>query len=243
MIVFEEVSKQYNDLLALADVSIEIENGEFIFLSGPSGAGKSTLLKLIIREETPTNGKVFVDGVEVSDLPSKDVHTLRRRIGTIFQDFKLLQQRTVFENVAFPMEILGMTDAETTQNTMETLALVNLENKAEYFPTQLSGGEAQRTAIARAMVLKPEIILADEPTGNLDAQSAWEIMQILGKLHDHGTTIIMATHNLDISSSLPHRSLEIKEGRVLKDSKIKKEKETKEKSKQESASTKVRNQK
>jgi len=221
MITFHEVSKQYNSLAALADVSLEIADSEFVFLVGPTGAGKSTLLKLIIREELPTAGQVFVDGLEVSSLPSSHVPQLRRRVGTIFQDFKLLPQRTVFENIAFPLEILGLSDEEIKKTTKDILELVGLEDKSHHFPSQLSGGEAQRTAIARAFVLRPEIILADEPTGNLDAASAWEIMKLLGRLNNLGTVVIMATHNMDISSSLPHRKVEMQKGRIVRDSKQK----------------------
>jgi len=221
MIVFKEVSKLYASVEALADFSIEIDNGEFIFLVGPSGAGKSTLLKLIIREEIPSRGTVFVDGEEVSKIPASQVPHLRRKVGTVFQDFKLLTQRTVAENVAFPLEILGLPDDEIEKTTLEILKLVSLEDKADSFPSQLSGGEAQRTAIARAMVLRPEIILADEPTGNLDSGSAWEVMQLLAKLNSLGTTVVMATHNIDISSSLPNRKLELQSGRLVKDSKQK----------------------
>lgn len=221
MIVFNEVSKQYDGAKALADFSLEIDNGEFVFLVGPSGAGKSTLLKLIIREEFPTEGSVFVDGEEISKIPSSDVPHLRRKIGTIFQDFKILPQRTVFENVSFPLEILGLPDDEIEKTTNEILKLVNLDPKAENFPDQLSGGELQRTAIARAMVLRPEILLADEPTGNLDSGSAWEVMQLLAKLNSLGTTVVMATHNVDISSSLPHRKLELQRGRLVGDTKQK----------------------
>ena len=221
MIAFREVSKQYDSLIALADVSFEVADAEFVFLVGPTGAGKSTLLKLIIREELPSSGKVFVDSLEISDLPASKVPHLRRRVGTIFQDFKLLPQRTVFENVAFPLEILGLPDPEIEKTAEEILELVGLEHKANHFPTQLSGGEAQRTAIARAMVLRPEIILADEPTGNLDARSAWEVMQLLARLNNLGTTVLMATHNMDITSSLPHKKLELQKGRVVYDTKQK----------------------
>lgn len=214
MIVFQGVTKKYNGSAALADISIDIGDGEFIFLTGKSGAGKSTLLKLIIREEQPTSGKVFIDKLEISNLRSSDVPHLRRRVGTIFQDFKLLPQRTVFENVAFPLEIMGLTNEDIKKTTNEMLSLVGLDKKAANFPSELSGGEAQRTATARAMVMRPEIILADEPTGNLDPGSAWEVMQLLAKLNSLGTTVVMATHNTDISSSLPHRSLEIHEGRI-----------------------------
>jgi len=214
VIVFHEVSKQYDGLTALADINLEIGDSEFVFLTGKSGAGKSTLLKMIIREEQPTSGKVFVDDLEISSLPSSYIPKLRRKVATIFQDFKLLPQRTVFENVAFPLEILGLDDPQIKKTVGEILKLVSLEEKLDNFPYQLSGGEAQRTAIARAMVLRPEIILADEPTGNLDSGSAWEVMQLLAKLNSLGTTVVMATHNTDIFSSLPHRTLIMDEGRI-----------------------------
>jgi cell division transport system ATP-binding protein len=224
MIQFTNVSKKYGSHSALDNLDIEITDSEFVFLIGHSGAGKSTLLKLIIREEVPTSGRVMVDDWEVSNLAEKQVPTLRRKIGTIFQDFKLLPQRTVFENVAFPLEIMGLPDDEIHESTTEALKLVNLSDKTSSFPWELSGGESQRTAIARAMVMRPEIILADEPTGNLDPQSAWEVMQLLTKLNSLGSTIIMATHNLDITSSLPHRRIEIQKGKVIKDTNQKGEK-------------------
>lgn len=224
MIQFHNVSKKYGPHSALDNLDIEIPDSEFVFLVGHSGAGKSTLLKLIIREELPTNGRVLVDDWEVSTLDEKSIPILRRKVGTIFQDFKLLPQRTVFENVAFPLEVMGLPDDEIAESTIDALKLVNLADKANSFPGELSGGESQRTAIARAMVMRPEIILADEPTGNLDPQSAWEVMQILTKLNSLGSTILMATHNIDITSSLPHRRIEIQKGKIVKDSKQKGEK-------------------
>ncbi|MCH7760217.1 ATP-binding cassette domain-containing protein [candidate division TA06 bacterium] len=182
MIDLQQVSKKYDGLNALSDITAKIADGEFLFLIGKSGAGKSTILKLIIKEEEPTAGKIFVDDLEISNLLPSQVPHLRRRIGTIFQDFKLLPQRTVFENVSFPLEIIGLPDDEIAKTTNEILSLVNLDRKSTHFPNQLSGGESQRTAIARAIVLRPEIILADEPTGNLDSGSAWEVMKILNKL-------------------------------------------------------------
>ncbi len=236
MIRFSEVSKKYGQDFALQGLNLDVIDGEFVFLIGHSGAGKSTILKLVIREEIPTAGTVVVDDWEVSTLEDKNLPILRRKIGTIFQDFKLLPQRTVYENVSFPLEIMGLEDSEIYDTVMETLKLVNLEDKASNFPGQLSGGESQRTSIARAMVLRPEILLADEPTGNLDPQSAWEVMQILTKLNTLGSTIVMATHNIDITSALPHRRIEIKSGKIVgdtkkegakeeKDRKIEKEKE------------------
>jgi len=226
MIRFTEVSKKYGQNFALQGFNLDVNDGEFIFLIGHSGAGKSTLLKLIIREEIPTSGRVIVDNWEVSALPDKNLPTLRRKVGTIFQDFKLLPQRTVFENVAFPLEVMGIADSEIYDTVLETLRLVNLEDKATHFPSQLSGGESQRTSIARAMVLRPEILLADEPTGNLDPQSAWEVMQILTKLNTLGSTVVMATHNADITSALPHRRIDIKSGKIVGDSKRSGSKET-----------------
>ena len=222
MISFHKVTKQYNGQPAIAEVSLEIPDSEFVFVVGPSGAGKSTILKLIIREELPSRGKVFVDEWDIANLSDQLIPHLRRKVGTVFQDFKLLPQRTVYENVAFPLEIVGLGDAEIDSNVREILELINLAGKADHFPQQLSGGEAQKVAIARAMILRPEILLADEPTGNLDPQSAWEIMQLLAKLNDLGTTVIMATHNMDISSSLPHRKIHLMEGRLVKDTKDKK---------------------
>lgn len=221
MIAFRDVSKNYNSHIALADISFEISPSEFIFLVGPSGAGKSTLLKLIIRDDTPSKGSIFVDGLDIAGLRSHEVPHLRRKVGTVFQDFKLLPQRTVFENVSFPLEILGLDDMEIKKVVDDTLSLVNMAEKGTNFPHEISGGEAQRTAIARAMVLRPEIILADEPTGNLDLGSAWEIMQLLNKLNSLGTTIVMATHNTDITGGLTHRKIEIQKGRLVSDSKEK----------------------
>jgi cell division transport system ATP-binding protein len=227
MIRFSEVSKKYGQNFALQGLNLDVVDGEFVFLIGHSGAGKSTLLKLVIREETPTSGKVLVDDWEVSSLDEKHLPTLRRKVGTIFQDFKLLPQRTVYENVSFPLEVMGLDDSDIYDTVMETLKLVNLENKSASFPGQLSGGESQRTSIARAMVLRPEILLADEPTGNLDPQSAWEVMQILTKLNTLGSTIVMATHNIDITSALPHRRIEIKGGKIIEDTKKEGQKEKK----------------
>jgi cell division transport system ATP-binding protein len=221
MITFDQVSKQYNGLTALSDVSLEIPDAEFVFLLGPSGAGKSTLLKMIIREVVPTRGSIRLDETDIGSLSDSDVPSLRRKVGTVFQDFKLLPQKTVFENVAFPLEVIGLADDEIARTTSGMLETVNLADKATHFPFQISGGEAQRTAIARAMVLRPEVILADEPTGNLDPGSAWEVMQLLAKLNSLGTTVVMATHNFDISKSLPHREVEIQKGRVVRDSKQK----------------------
>jgi cell division transport system ATP-binding protein len=222
MINFQQVTKRYaNGTTAVVDIDLEVPDRQFLFIVGPSGAGKSTLLKLIIREEVPSEGKVFVDKWDVTKLPGRKVPHLRRQIGTVFQDFKLLPKKTVFENVAFALEIIGRTSKEIKEVTEEVLELVGLKDQRNLFPNQISGGEAQRVAIARAIVQKPPFVLADEPTGNLDAKSAWEIMAILQKLNELGTTVIMATHNIDIVQTLPHRMVEIEHGRIIKDSELK----------------------
>ena len=221
MIQFSEVTKRYNGHDALSNVNLDIDDSEFVFLIGPSGAGKTTVLKLLIREELPTYGRIFLDNWELNSLPISHLPHLRRRVATIFQDFKLLPQKTVSENVSFPMEILNIPDQEIHRATTEMLEIVRLANKASHFPNQLSGGEIQRAAIARAMIMRPDVLLADEPTGNLDPQSAWEVMQLLGKLNKLGTTVLMATHNFDITSSLTHRKIEIKEGKIAADTKSK----------------------
>jgi len=222
MISTSNISLRYGKRVLFEEVNIKFTPGNCYGIIGANGAGKSTILKLIIREELPSLGKVFVDEWDIANLSDQLIPHLRRKVGTVFQDFKLLPQRTVYENVAFPLEIVGLGDAEIDSNVREVLELINLAGKADHFPQQLSGGEAQKVAIARAMILRPEILLADEPTGNLDPQSAWEIMQLLAKLNDLGTTVIMATHNMDISSSLPHRKIHLMEGRLVKDTKDKK---------------------
>lgn len=222
MISFQKVSKKYtNGTHALEDVDLHIDDNEFIFITGASGAGKSTMLKLLIRDELPTDGQIFVDDWEVTSLPKSNIPHLRRRIGTIFQDFKLLPKKTVFENVAFALEILGPDQKTVERETLETLELFGLGPKKDLFPWQLSGGEAQRTAIARAFAQKPEIILADEPTGNLDPKAAWEVMRELSKLNDLGATVLMATHNVEFIKNMGHRVVELEGGRVTSDSKKK----------------------
>ncbi|OGY24603.1 MAG: cell division ATP-binding protein FtsE [Candidatus Woykebacteria bacterium RBG_13_40_7b] len=218
MIEFEGVSKIYSDsTTALEKIDLKIDDGEFIFVVGPTGAGKTTLLKLLIRQQIPTEGKIFIDSSEITSLPKKAIPSLRRRIGVVFQDFKLLPQKTVYENVSFPLEILGFPPEEIEEATGEILKLISMEDKKDLFPNQISGGEGQKAAIARAFVLKPEIILADEPTGNLDAKSGWEVMKLLSKLNELGSLVIMATHNVDIVSTLPHRMVTIEEGKIIKD--------------------------
>lgn len=217
MIVFEQVSKKYNSHNAIENLNLKIETKEFTFIVGPSGAGKSTVLKLLIREELPTEGKVMVNNWDLSSLPSSKIPQLRRRVGIIFQDFKLLPNSTVKENVSFPLEIAGLKPNEIEKKVKEVLETTGLLSKEKLFPAQLSGGEAQRTAIARALVLEPEIILADEPTGNLDSENSWQVIKQLMKLNDLGTTILMATHNIDFVNTLPYRVVQLQEGKIVKD--------------------------
>ena len=196
MIQFEQVTKKYpNGQIALEDVDLTIEDGEFLFVVGPSGAGKSTLLQLITRETSPTSGQILFNSQSISRIPGGKIPQLRRKIGTVFQDFKLLLNRTVFENVAVPLEVLGKKDSEIEKEVSAVLEKVDLLEKASSFPAQLSGGEVQRTAIARAIVAKPEVLLADEPTGDLDPKTAREVVHVLEKINDEDKNIIvMATH-------------------------------------------------
>lgn len=219
MIEIESVTKKFpNGQIALDDVTLKIEDGGFLFIVGPSGAGKSTLLRLITREDVPTSGKILFNGQNVLDIPKSKIPILRRRIGTIFQDFKLLLNRTVFENVAVPLEVLSQKDSEIEKQVSEALDKVGLVEKAEYFPSQLSGGEVQRTAIARAIISKPEVLLADEPTGDLDPKTAMEVVDLLKKINkEDKTTVIMATHNENIVNHFKLRVVKLKKGKVDSD--------------------------
>ncbi len=221
MIQFETVTKRYPDgQVALEDINLKFEDGEFIFVVGPSGAGKSTLLKLITRETLPTTGRVLFGSEDIAKLPAKRVPVLRRRIGTVFQDFKLLLTRTVFENVAVPLEVLSTRDAEVEKQVSSVLEKVNLLEKANNFPAQLSGGEVQRTAIARAIVAKPEVLLADEPTGDLDPKTARSVVELLEKINSEDKTIvIMATHNAQIVNHFKKRVVILQKGKIVKDQK------------------------
>ncbi|MBI2086499.1 cell division ATP-binding protein FtsE [Candidatus Daviesbacteria bacterium] len=219
MISFQNVSKKFGSILALDDISLGIKQGEFVFIVGSSGAGKSTLLRILTREILPTSGKVLIASSDISKLKNSDIPLLRRKIGVVFQDFKLLDDRTVFENVALTLEVQGKPDAEISKMVEHTLKLVEIWDKKNLFPRQLSGGEAQRTAIARAIVGKPEILLADEPTGDLDPKTAWGVIQLLNEINSWGTTILMATHNQQIVNTLKRRVVRLKKGKVTSDNK------------------------
>lgn len=218
MIRFDHVSKNFaGHKSALSEVTLQIGDGEFVFLIGPSGAGKTTFLRLLIRDIVPSSGTITVDDWNLGSLPTTEVYKLRRKIGTVFQDFKLLTDRTVFENVALGLEILGKGQKEITSRVMDVLDLVGLADKREYFPVQLSAGEMQRTGIARAIVGGPNILLADEPTGNLDPQTSWDILDILKEINAIGTTVIMATHNATIVNDLRKRTITIEQGKLARD--------------------------
>lgn len=218
LIKFDNVTKKFSSTItALTDVNLEINGGEFVFVVGPSGAGKSTLLRLLAKEYPPTSGKITIDDVDISRIKSKDVPLYRRKIGFVFQDFKLLEDRTVFENVALALEVRNFTDDDIHKEVERILKLFEIWNRRNLFPNQLSGGEAQRTAIARAIVGKPDVLLADEPTGDLDPQTSWGVMQLLNEINSWGTTIIMATHNAEIVNTLKRRVISIKDGMVTKD--------------------------
>ena len=219
MILFEDVSKQYSvkDAPALDDVSVEIERGEFVFVVGASGSGKSTMMQLIIREELATSGRVMVAGRELAGLPPRKVPALRREIGTVFQDFRLLLGKNVFQNVAFALQVLGKPRHAIRRLVPETLELVGLEGKEKRLPHELSGGEQQRVAIARAVVNKPAILLADEPTGNLDPETSADIVHVLERINRNGTTLLMATHDTSIVNDFRRRVVELKDGRLIRD--------------------------
>ena len=220
MIYFNNVSKIYQpDSVALEDVNFAISAGEFVSIVGHSGAGKTTLVKMILAEDKPTSGTVFFESVDIHDLRNKDLINLRRRIGMVFQDFKLLSNKTAYENIAFAMEAAGKTDEEIASDVPHVLELVDLSNKIMHFPDQMSGGEKQRLAIARAIINQPEIIIADEPTGNLDPVNTYEIIQILKKINDLGTTVILTTHNKGVIESIKKRVVTMDKGKVVRDDK------------------------
>ena len=218
MIHFDNVSKVYGEeSKALEDVTFQVAPEEFLSIVGHSGAGKTTLIKMLIVEDTPTAGSVFFESLDVHSIPRRQLPKYRRKIGTVFQDFKLLPHKTAYENIAFAMEANGRHDEEIAENVPQALELVGLADKLTHFPDQLSGGEKQRVAIARAIVNQPDLIIADEPTGNLDPVATYEIVQILKKINDLGTTIIMTTHNKGVIDALGRRVITMDKGRIVRD--------------------------
>lgn len=208
---------RHSDNAALERVSLHIEPKEFVIIVGSSGAGKSTLLKLLTREEKPTSGKIVVGGIDYETLKDRDVPKLRRRIGVVFQDFKLLPNKNVYENVAFALEIIGISTREIRHTVPKVLDIVGLKGKEKSMPFELSGGERQRVAIARAIVRQPKILIADEPTGNLDPKHAWDVIRVLEKINRYGTTVLLTTHNQEIVNRLKRRVITIEGGRVISD--------------------------
>ena len=204
---------------ALSDVSIRIHKGEFVFVVGKSGSGKSTFIKLLLKELNPTEGRIFVGGRQVTNLKRKQVSLYRRKIGVVFQDFRLLKNKTVFENVAFAQEIIGMTKRDIARNVPIMLEMVGLKGKEKMYPHELSGGEQQRVAIARALINQPTILLADEPTGNLDPKTAWDIMMLLEEVNKMGTTVVVVTHNNDVVDVMQKRVINLEDGVLVRDEK------------------------
>lgn len=220
MIKFKNVSKIYdNNVKALSDVSIDIESGEFVFLVGPSGAGKSTFIKMLLKEVEPTTGQIVVGDIDLSTLSRKDIPYFRRKIGMVFQDFRLIPNLNVYENVAFAMKVVEASPKEIRRRVPMVLSLVGLSHKYKMFPSELSGGEQQRVSLARAIVNKPSVLIADEPTGNLDPETAKEIMGLLDNINKTGTTILMATHAKDIVDTMKKRVIAIESGEIARDEK------------------------
>ncbi len=218
MITFDNVSKKYNgDYVALEGVSFVVEPNEFVSIVGPSGAGKTTLLKMLLAEDRPTAGKVLLQGTDIHALHDDDINFVRRKIGAVFQDFRLLPQKNVFENIAFAMEAAGRSDEEIESDVPHVLELVDLGPKIWNFPNELSGGEKQRVAIARAIVNQPDIIIADEPTGNLDPVNTYDIVEILKRINDLGTTVILTTHNKGVIDSIGKRVITMQNGKIIRD--------------------------
>jgi len=219
MILLDRVTKTYGKVAtpALDRVSLHVEPKEFVIVVGQSGAGKTTLLRLLTREEKPSSGKIIVGGIDYDKLKDREIPLLRRKIGVVFQDFKLLPNRTVFENVAFALEIVGATNREIRATVPKVLEIVNLRGKEKRMPMELSGGERQRVAIARAIVRQPKILIADEPTGNLDPKHAWDVIKVLEKINHYGTTVLLTTHNQEIVNKLRRRVVTIQHGQIASD--------------------------
>ena len=220
IIAMDHISKLYSTgVEALSDVSIRIHKGEFVFVVGKSGSGKSTFIKLLLKELNPTEGRIFVGGRQVTNLKRKQVSLYRRKIGVVFQDFRLLKNKTVFENIAFAQEIIGMTKRDIARNVPIMLEMVGLKGKEKMYPHELSGGEQQRVAIARALINQPTILLADEPTGNLDPKTAWDIMMLLEEVNKMGTTVVVVTHNNDVVDVMQKRVINLEDGVLVRDEK------------------------
>ena len=217
MITFDHVTKKYRTNIGLDDVSVHINKGDFVFLVGPSGAGKSTFIKLILKEIDADEGTIQVGDFEVTGLSNREIPMFRRKVGTVFQDFRLLPKKTVFENVAFAMEVLHKSPRQIRKQVPQILSLVGISDKAHKYPDELSAGEQQRVAIARAIVNNPTVLIADEPTGNLDPNTAWEIMDLLDQINLRGTTIVMVTHAKDIVDKMKKRVIAIERGRIVRD--------------------------
>lgn len=216
MINFKNVTKKFGSVNAITDVSFEVKKGEFVFITGPSGAGKSTILKLILGELTSDSGTVTVDGLDLENLKSKDVPYFRQKIGTVFQDFKVLSERTVGENVEVALAVIGLPEHEWKERISHVLKLVGLTKQINLFPSQLSGGELQRVSLARALVVNPKLLLADEPTGNLDWETSEGVVKLFEKINEEGKTVIMATHNMDIIKKFKKRIINIVDGTIVK---------------------------
>jgi len=218
-IEFDKVAKRFGDLVALDHVSLEINKGEFVFITGKSGAGKSTIVRLIMGEYRADSGDVWVDGILMNKAKVRDIIKLRRKMGVIYQDFRLLKNKTVKENILIALDIVGYKDENWLEHFSEVLKKVGLEGKDDFFPAQLSGGELQRVCLARALIVKPKVLIADEPTGNLDPEHSWQLIKLLKKINKDGTTVIMATHNFDIVNSMGKRVIKIDKSKLVSDKK------------------------
>lgn len=218
MIEYINISKKYSSgVMGLSNINLKIKKGEFVFLVGSSGAGKTSLVKLLLKEIDPTKGKIMVNNVDITKIRDREIPFLRRNIGVVFQDFRLLPNKTIFENIAFAKEIIGASPREINRQVTSVLKLVGLTDKADCYPNELSGGEQQRISIARAMVNKPDVIVADEPTGNLDPDTAWEIMKLLKEVNKLGTTVIMVTHAKEIVDFMKRRVIALSGGKIVRD--------------------------
>lgn len=218
MIKFNNVTKYYSGgIVALDNINIHIEKGEFVFIVGQSGAGKSTFVKMLLKEEPPTKGEIIIDDMKINDLHRRRVPYLRRKMGVVFQDFRLLSKKTAYENIAYSMEIIGAKPKEVRKRVPLILSMVGLSSRANVYPDQLSGGEQQRVSMARAMINNPSLLIADEPTGNLDPETSWEIMRLLKQFNRNGTTVVMATHDQNIVDAMKMRVIQLKNGKIIRD--------------------------